>query len=124
MDLYRKKVLDHYKNPKNFGQIKSDAKSSHGENPSCGDSISIDLQIVDNRIKDIKFSGEGCAISIAAASMLTEKVKGLGIQEVADLHLEDIEEMLGIKITPARERCALLPLSVLKKIALNELKST
>lgn len=124
MDLYRKKVLEHYKNPKNFGQIKTGAKSSHGENPSCGDSISIDVVINNNKISDIKFSGEGCAISIATASMLTEKVKDLDITEIADINLGDIEEMLGIKVTPARERCAMLPLTVLKKIILNVLKSS
>ncbi|MDD3647428.1 MAG: SUF system NifU family Fe-S cluster assembly protein [Candidatus Dojkabacteria bacterium] len=123
MDLYRQHILEHYKSPKNFGTIKSRAKSSHGENPSCGDSISIDVIFENDRIKDIKFQGEGCAISIAAASLLTEKVKGMTITEVAGFELADMQEILGIEITPARKRCALLPLNVLKKIILQELKS-
>jgi len=124
MDLYRKQIIDHYKNPRNFGNLKMRCKKSHGENPSCGDSINIDVCIKKGRIKDIKFSGEGCAIAIATASMLTDKVKGMKIEKVADISLSDVEEMLGIKILPARKRCAMLSLNILKKIILKELKGT
>jgi nitrogen fixation NifU-like protein len=122
MDLYREQILDHYKNPRNLGKIKGKSKSTHGENPSCGDSITMDILIKNGRIADIKFSGEGCAISIASASMLTEKVKGEKITKVADISFEDIEKMLGIKVAPSRKRCALLSLNVLKKLILKELK--
>lgn len=122
MDLYQKQILDHYKNPRNFGKIKNSSKSSHGENPSCGDSITMDVLIKNDRIADIKFNGEGCAITMASASMLTEKVKGMKITKIADIDFKEIEKMLGIKITPARERCAMLPLTVLRKLALQELK--
>ena len=122
MDLYREKILDHYKNPRNFVGDKPPYRSTHGENPSCGDSITMSADIKDNKIADIKFGGEGCAIAIASASMLTEKVKGMKITKVADIDFEDIEKMLEIKVHPSRERCAMLPLTVLKKLILKELK--
>jgi len=122
MDIYREQIIDHYKNPRNFGKLKSKSKSSHGENPSCGDSISLDVVIEKSKIKDIKFSGEGCAIAMASASMLTEKVKGMKITDIAGIDFDDIEKMLSIKINPSRRTCALLSLMVLKKIILKELK--
>ena len=124
MDIYRKKILEHYKNPRNFGKLKGRSRKSHGENPSCGDSITLDVLIENGVIKDIKFSGEGCAIAIASASMLSEKVMGMRITEIADIEFSDIEEMLGIDITPARKRCAMLSLNILKKIILKELKES
>ncbi len=124
MDIYRKNILEHYKSPRNFGKLDKRSKKSHGENPSCGDSITIDVCIVKGRIEDIKFSGEGCAIAIASASMLTEKVKGMKITKVADIGFSDIEKMLGIKVMPARKRCAMLSLNILKKLVLDELKQT
>ena len=123
MDLYREKILDHYKNPRNFTGEKHSLKATHGENPSCGDSIIMSADIKNGRIRDIKFSGEGCAIAIASASMLTEKVKGEKITKIANIEFDDIEKMLGVKVAPARKRCAMLPLTVLKKILLKELKN-
>lgn len=123
IDLYRKHILDHYKNPRNYGSLDSDSKKSHGANPSCGDSITMDVSIENNVIKDIRFSGQGCAISTASASMLTEHVKGMKITEIAELEFEDIEKIMKIRINPARKKCALLPLTVLKKIILKQLKS-
>jgi nitrogen fixation NifU-like protein len=124
MDLYQKQIIDHYKTPRNFGELKGDTVSSRAENPSCGDSISMSVRIEDNKIKDIKFSGNGCAISIASASMLTDKVKGMEMLKIVDLDFEFVQEMLGIKVTEARKRCAMLPLNVLKKIVLKELKTS
>lgn len=122
MDIYKKRILDHYKSPRNFGVISGKKTSHHRENPSCGDSISMDVVIEKEVIKNIKFSGEGCAIAIASTSMLTEKVTGMKIQEIADLDAASIEEMLGIKLSPARKKCGVLGLNVLKKIILKELK--
>jgi len=121
MDIYTKKVLEHYKNPKNRGQLKTKTKSSLGLNPSCGDSITIDADIKNNRIHDITFSGDGCAISIASASMLTDKVKGMKITEIAELDFNFIQDMLGIKVHSSRKKCAMLPLNVLKKLILSTL---
>lgn len=122
MDIYREHIIDHYKNPRNFGHLQGIKKSSHDENPSCGDHISMDILFENGIITDIRFSGEGCAISIASASMLTEMVKGKKITKIATLDFSDIQKMLGIEITPARKRCAMLPVMVLKKLILKEFK--
>ena len=122
MDLYRKQILEHYKKPRNFGSLKKRTKKSYGENPSCGDSITLDVYINKGKIEDIKFSGEGCAIAIASASMLTEKVKDMKITKVADIGFNDMKKMLGIDITISRKRCMMLSLNILKKIILEELK--
>ncbi|OGG27324.1 SUF system NifU family Fe-S cluster assembly protein [Candidatus Gottesmanbacteria bacterium RIFCSPLOWO2_01_FULL_48_11] len=119
MDMYRDIILDHYKHPRNFGTLSSaDAKASE-YNATCGDRISIEIQCqminAKCQIKDIRFSGEGCAISVASASMLTEKVKGMKVENVLKLATEDILVMLGTELTPSRTKCAVLPLEVLQK---------
>lgn len=128
-DLYREVILDHFKNPRNFGKLKNPTASFSLYNSACGDKITIELKIksrlsgipqktgnYDLRIiEDIRFSGEGCAISMASASMLTEKVLGKNIEEVQKLKTKDILKMLGIILTPTRLKCALLPLEVLHK---------
>jgi len=118
MDIYRQIILDHYKHPRNFGHLdKPDAKTEEG-NVTCGDRIVIELKVESRKsevIDDIRFSGEGCAISIASASMLTEKVKGMKIDGVMKLSIHDIMHMLGSTLTPSRTKCAMLPLEVLHK---------
>lgn len=113
-DIYAEFILDHYKNPRNFGKIE-DADISHEEgNPYCGDVIRIDLKLKDNVIEDVKFSGQGCTISMAAASILTEMIKGKSLDYVKQLTKEDMLEALGIPVGPVRIKCALLALKVLK----------
>ncbi len=126
MDLYRDLILDHYKHPRNFGHLeKPDVVMEEG-NVTCGDRIVIELLITRHAslitIRDIRFSGEGCAISQASASMLTEKVKGMSRKQVRKLSRIDIEEMLGTTLTPSRVKCATLPLEVLQKamVSFNE----
>lgn len=119
--MYRQQILDHYKKPRNFGKITTKAASSHAENPSCGDSIEMDVVIIDGKINDIRFTGEGCAIAVASTSLLTEHVKGKRVTEIANLEFEDIQKLLGVDIHPARRKCATLGLNVLKKIVLKEL---
>jgi len=115
-------ILDHYKNPRNFGTIE-DADFSYEEGiPSCGDVIRLDLKIRDNKLNDIKFSGTGCAISQASVSILTENVTGKEIREVISLTDQDMLQALGGQVSPIRFKCALLGLTVLKK-ALTEKKS-
>jgi len=115
-------ILDHYKNPRNFGTIE-DADFSYEEGiPSCGDVIRLDLKIRDNKLDDIKFSGTGCAISQASVSILTENVTGKEIREVISLTDQDMLQALGGQVSPIRFKCALLGLTVLKK-ALTEKKS-
>lgn len=121
-DLYREVILDHFKNPRNFGKLKNPTSTFSLYNSACGDRITIDIviknkeQTTSNKIiEDIKFTAEGCAISMASASMLTEKVIGKNIEEVQKFKTEDILKMLGITLTPTRLKCALLPLEVLHK---------
>lgn len=113
-DLYREIILDHYENPRNYGELPDADISYEDDNPLCGDRIRIDLKVQDGRIVDVRFSGKGCAISQASASMLTERIKGATVEEARQLTRDDILEMLGIPLGPARIKCALLSLKVLK----------
>lgn len=113
-DLYREIILDHYVNPRNYGVLPDPDISYEDDNPLCGDRVRIDMKVRDGRIVDVRFSGKGCAISQASASMLTERIKGATVEEARALTREDILEMLGIPLGPARIKCALLALKVLK----------
>lgn len=115
MDIYRENILDHYRNPRNFGKMEEPSSSHEEYNPFCGDRIKIQVKIQNSKFKSIKFSGEGCAISIASASMLTEEVKEAKLEGLRELKKDAILEMLGIQLSPTRLKCALLPLEVLQK---------
>lgn len=117
-DLYRENILDHYNNPRNFGKIPGADFTMEQKNVSCGDYIGIQVKIDKSgrSVTDIHFTGTGCAISIASASMMSEKVKGMDISEIRKMNSPDIIKMLGIKLSPVRLKCALLPLEVLQKI--------
>lgn len=116
-DLYREQILDHYRNPRNHGTLDPNDRSFEDTNPLCGDRIRMDVRLDGDRIAEIRFSGRGCAISQASASMLTEMVDGQDIQTVRALTKEELLEEIGIPISPARLKCALLPLKVLKATA-------
>ena len=114
-DIYREIILDHYRNPRNKGKISSPDVSIHDSNPLCGDEIDIHLKVEGDKIKDIKFEGRGCAISQASASMLTEMVMNKPLTSVKDMTKDDILEEIGLtSLGPARIKCALLSLKVLK----------
>ena len=113
-DLYRENILEHYQNPSNYGTIDEPDITYEDTNPLCGDRIRIDVRVKDGKIAEIKFSGRGCAISQAAASILTEMVDGEELETVRDLEARDILDELAIPISPARVKCALLGLKVLK----------
>ncbi|HTK69555.1 MAG TPA: SUF system NifU family Fe-S cluster assembly protein [Candidatus Eisenbacteria bacterium] len=113
-DLYRQTILDHYQNPRNFGTLEHPDISAEDSNPLCGDEIRIDLQVKDGVIEDVRFSGKGCSISRAAASMLTEEIRGKTLDEVKRIGKDDVLEMLGIELGPVRLKCALLALKTLK----------
>ncbi|MEW6143962.1 MAG: Fe-S cluster assembly sulfur transfer protein SufU [Thermodesulfobacteriota bacterium] len=111
-------ILDHYKNPRNYGTIE-DADASYEEGiPSCGDKVRIDVKLGDGVIEDAKFSGTGCAISQASVSILTESVKGKSVGEILSMKDEDMLSALGNPISPVRFKCALLGIKVLKKALL------
>lgn len=113
-DLYREQILDHFKHPRNKGTIENPDISFEDSNPLCGDVIRMDIKLNNGIIEDVKFSGKGCAISQASASMLTEAIKGMPVADVKGISKEDIFDMLGITLSPTRVKCALLSLKVLK----------
>lgn len=114
-DLYRENILDHYQNPRNYGTLEAPDISYEDDNPLCGDVIRIDIKLDDqDRVSQVRFSGEGCAISQASASMLTEEILGKTLDEVKQISKDDVLEMLGIQLGPVRLKCALLSLKVLK----------
>ncbi len=115
--IYRELFLEIYKNPKNFGKLKDyDVKENSG-NPSCGDNITVYLKVKDNKIEDIRFEGQGCVVSIVSASILTENIKGKGIEEIENMESKDLFDLIGIDLTgnPTKAKCALLSLATLKK---------
>ena len=112
--FYREYILDHYKNPRNFGRIENPDLSHEEENPLCGDVVGIDFRVRDGAIEDVRFHGRGCAISQASASLLTERIKDMSLEDARKIGKEDVLDELGIEISPARIKCALLSLKVLK----------
>ncbi len=116
-DMYRDYILDHYKNPRDSGELPGATNTYHDTNPLCGDEITMALLIDDDRVKDVRFVGRGCAISQASASILTEEIKGKTLDEVKAIDRQHVIENLGIQISPARVKCALLGLKTLKGAA-------
>ncbi|MFD3257790.1 Fe-S cluster assembly sulfur transfer protein SufU [Paenibacillus lentus] len=130
-DLYRRVIMDHYKNPRNRGKFDDDVLTVDLNNPTCGDRISLQLIVEDGIVKDARFTGEGCSISMSSASMMTEAVKGLNFDDALQLadrfsslmkgedvqfdELEDIEALSGVNKFPARIKCATLAWNALKK---------
>jgi nitrogen fixation NifU-like protein len=112
--MYREYILDHYKNPRNFGRLEGADISHEENNPLCGDVVGMDLKLEDGVIEDVRFHGRGCAISQASASLLTERLKGMSLEDARKIGKDDVLEELGIDISPARLKCALLSLKVLK----------
>ena len=112
--FYREFIIDHFKNPRNFGRLEHPDISHEEDNPLCGDVIGMDFRIKDGVIEEVKFHGRGCAISQASASLLTERLKGLPLEQAKKINKADVLGELGIDISPARIKCALLSLKVLK----------
>jgi nitrogen fixation protein NifU and related proteins len=123
--MYREVILDHYKSPRGHGLLEDADARAEGQNPLCGDEVTISVKFAEDgeTIADVGFEGRGCAISQAATSMLTELVKGRKADEVASLPKEELLEEIGIPLTPIRLKCAILGLGVLK-VALNRAKGT
>jgi nitrogen fixation NifU-like protein len=114
-DLYRDEILEHYRRPHNFGTLPAPDAIHEGYNPLCGDRITLMLGLQDGVVRDVAFTGRGCAISQASASMLTDEIKGKPLDDVARLTNQDVLDELGIEISPARLKCALLSIETLRR---------
>ena len=114
-EMYKEHILDHYKHPHNFGELNEPTMTHHEHNPLCGDDITIEIRVEDKKISDVAFHGHGCAISMASASLVTDKIKGMTLKEVKKLSKEDVLELLAIPISQVRLKCALLSLEVMQK---------
>jgi nitrogen fixation NifU-like protein len=131
--LYRQVIMDHYKNPRNRGELSDGSISIDLNNPTCGDRIQVQMKVEDGKVTDAKFEGEGCSISLASASMMTETIKGLPIEaalklsrifsdmmqgkeyDEEDFDLGDIEALQGVAKFPARIKCATLAWKAMEK---------
>lgn len=123
MSIYKEIILEHWRRPHNFGRLRPDLNGRRSRvwrsqvlNPSCGDEIEMTVLLSRSRIKEVKFQGRGCVISRASASLLTDYIKGRDLKKLANLKKEFIIKLLGVPISVARLRCALLPLEALNKI--------
>ena len=113
--IYREQIIDLYERPLNFGTLDPNDFSYEEDNPLCGDVIRIDVQLNEqNRIAEVKWSGDGCAISQASASLLTDEIMGMTLDEVKAFPKERLLELIGVPLSMARVKCALLSLKVLK----------
>lgn len=115
MNMYRQNILDHYKNPNNFGNLFNYNIKCNAHNPSCGDEIEIKLKLKKNKVIDAKFQAKGCAISLASADILLDNIKNKSLNDIKKLNDKDLLGFLEVEITPARLNCALLALNALKK---------
>ncbi|HLD03431.1 MAG TPA: iron-sulfur cluster assembly scaffold protein [Candidatus Dojkabacteria bacterium] len=114
MDIYREKLLDHYHNPRNYGELLKATNQIRVENVSCGDTINMQVLISKKTLKKVKFMGEGCAIAIAAASILSEHAQGKPLEQLKKLQLADLLKLMGVELTLSRRKCASLCLESLK----------
>ena len=114
-EIYRENILDHFRHPHNYGILERYSIKHKENNPSCGDNLELFVLLEKNKVKEVKFYGKGCAISMASASMLTNKMKSMSLQELKQITQEQVLEMIGVPLGIVRSRCGLLSLKVLEK---------
>jgi nitrogen fixation protein NifU and related proteins len=116
-DMYQEVILQHYRSPRNFGPLETADRVGEESNPLCGDHITLRLKVdpASQKIEEVRFQGDGCAISVASTSLLTEKVVGLTLDQAGKLTRDDVLASLGIPLSPVRVKCALTGFSALGK---------
>jgi len=117
--MYREEILDHYQNPRNTGQLEKGLEAD-GENPSCGDSCHVYVQVEDEKVTDVKHETDGCAISTAGISVLSQEIIGMRVEKVAELERDWMVDKLGIEISPMRVKCAVLGLKTVQEALKDE----
>lgn len=113
--LYQDFILDHYRNPRNYGSLKQATHQGKAHNPTCGDQLEMDIQVRNDTIEEVRFRGSGCAISQAGASLLSEVIKGKNVSEALSLEPKEVLGLIKVPLSPNRLKCALLSLETLKK---------
>lgn len=119
MSIYREQLMDHYKNPRNKGDLKDSNVVIEDTNPFCGDEITLQLKIENSVVEGVAFKGSSCAVSTASASLTTDFIKGKKLEEVENINKDDILDMLGVELTTSRVKCATLVLEALQKAIKN-----
>lgn len=125
MDLYREEILEHWRNPLNFGEMEKPDVVIEQVNPLCGDEVTFffklqrDKETKSRRIKEVRFTGSGCAISMASASMLSEAIKGKSVAKISEITGQDVLSLIGGNVAPARLKCAFLALEAVRKLSNN-----
>lgn len=114
-ELYKEIILDHHKNPRHFGKLQKPTHQAHLENTLCGDEVTMQVRVEKGKVSDVAFSGRGCAITIASSSLLTDAVIGKSLVRVKKLGTKDVDKLLGVKVGPAREKCAYLGLETVQR---------
>jgi nitrogen fixation NifU-like protein len=124
MDIYQEEILEHYRHPHNHGRL-ADADIVRSEsNPTCGDALTFSIKLAGETVADVAYEGEGCAISQAAASMLTDELRGMTLEQLKDLDKQYVVDLLGIELSPTRLKCALLSLQAVTAAAHDFTKKT
>ncbi|HEY7892923.1 MAG TPA: SUF system NifU family Fe-S cluster assembly protein [Solirubrobacteraceae bacterium] len=113
-DLYRDYILDHYKRPRNFGELEPHDLEANEHNPLCGDELGVHIRVEQGKIAELRFHGHGCAISQASASIASEELQGMSVEEVSRLGADWLIDLLGIPVSATRRKCALLSLKAVR----------
>lgn len=115
-EMYREHIMELYKSPQNYGELKNKTHEKTETNSSCGDEITLQLIVKDGKIENAKFQGSGCVMSLVSSSLITDKIKGIELEDARKLTKEDVLELLRIRINPSRMKCVLLPIEALRRI--------
>lgn len=115
-NIYQEELMFHYKNPSNTGKLEDPTVETTANNPFCGDKLNMQMHIDKGIVKDIKFEADACAVAVAASSMLTEHIKGKGVEEIKKFSKEQLLDLIGVQLTTSRVKCAVLPLEAVQKL--------